>query len=171
MVVGRGTQNYTCESEQSAPKLQGAVALLFDESCLARHHPRALNALPAQLLAYSPESLRHRRHGYHFFNAAGTAMFDMSRIDGGVFAVAAVAASVKGPPTTDHNMIRPAVNWVEVTAVAGSTKGFRQGFRVVTAGGTAPESCWGMPAHFEVQYAAQYCAFLCCPQPSSSKKL
>ena len=180
MTVGRGTQNYTCASAQSAPKLQGAVARLYDTSCLARRRPRTLDALPAKLLAFSPEDLGHSRDGHHFFNAAGTPIFDMSAFGGGVFA-GALAASVKGPPTADYYTpsqaysrrkrgngdgrpkTLPAINWLRLTPVAGSTEGrFREGFRVVTAGGTAPESCKDQPAHFEVPYATEYCAFLCC---------
>lgn len=33
---------------------------------------------------------------------------------------------------------------------------FSQVYRVVTAGGVNPKSCQGMPASFEVEYAAQY---------------
>jgi hypothetical protein len=49
----------------------------------------------------------------------------------------------------------PAVPWLKLTTRSGATGDLQEVYRVETAGGSAPASCQGMPATFEVQYAAQ----------------
>jgi hypothetical protein len=52
VALGRGTQNYTCSQAASnvVPTSIGAVATLFDASCLAAFRPDILNAMPAALV-------------------------------------------------------------------------------------------------------------------------
>jgi len=49
-----------------------------------------------------------------------------------------------------------AVQWLYLTDAGGSVGGVNTVYRVHTAGGSAPKTCEGKPAHFEVPYAAQY---------------
>lgn len=46
--------------------------------------------------------------------------------------------------------------WLKLTARSGATGNLEEVYRVNTAGGNPPATCAGMPATFEVQYAAEY---------------
>jgi hypothetical protein len=52
VALGRGSQNYTCLSNDSSatPSAVGAVATLFDASCLAGNYPDILNYIPPAFL-------------------------------------------------------------------------------------------------------------------------
>lgn len=95
VVLGRGTQNYTCScSEKTAkPVAKGALATLFDTSCLAGHYPNLLHELPAALSNVSVDTLTFLAvltgqivspesgeliSGKHFFNSEGVPFFDFS---------------------------------------------------------------------------------------------
>lgn len=40
VALGHGTQNYTCTGPGSTPETAGAVATLFDITCIAAQHPK-----------------------------------------------------------------------------------------------------------------------------------
>jgi hypothetical protein len=48
-----------------------------------------------------------------------------------------------------------AVPWLKLITKNGSTGGLEEVYRLNTAGGQPPTTCTGMPAAFEVQYAAE----------------
>lgn len=48
-----------------------------------------------------------------------------------------------------------AVPWLKLTAKDGATGGLQEVYRVETVGGSAPATCSGMPASFEVEYATE----------------
>jgi hypothetical protein len=48
-----------------------------------------------------------------------------------------------------------AVPWLKLVTRLGATGGLEEVYRINTAGGSAPATCAGMPATFEVQYAAE----------------
>ncbi len=48
-----------------------------------------------------------------------------------------------------------AVTWLKLITRTGATGNLEEVYRVNTAGGNAPATCAGMPATFEVQYAAE----------------
>jgi len=52
-----------------------------------------------------------------------------------------------------------AVAWLKLDAKGGDGQVFQEVYRVNTAGGSAPKSCQGQQAAFEVQYAAEYWLF------------
>jgi len=52
-----------------------------------------------------------------------------------------------------------AVAWLKLGALNMAGEIFKEVYRVQTAGGNPPASCVGMPAAFEVPYAAQYWLF------------
>lgn len=55
VAIGRGTQNYTCDTSNttSAPSAVGAVATLFNATCVAATYPDLLNMLPRVALAFN----------------------------------------------------------------------------------------------------------------------
>ncbi|CAI4213000.1 unnamed protein product [Parascedosporium putredinis] len=54
VAIGRGTQNYTCDpaDPSAAPKAAGAVAILYDATCLASTHADLLDALSRLSISY-----------------------------------------------------------------------------------------------------------------------
>lgn len=93
VALGRGTQNYTCQNNNSAtvPTAAGAVAILFDASCLAARYESLLGDLPAALVhiphdaavlaALTLGQLSASRNGslvlgQHYFHDSTTPFFD-----------------------------------------------------------------------------------------------
>lgn len=93
VALGRGTQNYTCQNNDSAtvPTADGAVATLFDASCLAAGYESLLGDLPAALVhiphdaavlaALTLGQLSASRNGsvviaQHYFRDSTTPFFD-----------------------------------------------------------------------------------------------
>ncbi|KAL5366691.1 hypothetical protein BJX96DRAFT_180961 [Aspergillus floccosus] len=164
VVVGRGTQNYSCTTgnEEGTPTAVGATATLFDASCLAPKMPEILHSLPP-VVADTPSAtldfmalLANRVLstsnsgiflGEHYFNGAGVPFFDF-RLGGKHDWVAMKKTdSVSAPREED-------VSWLKLTAVDG--KGVKEVYRVHTAGGQPPSTCKGQKGQFQVEYAAEY---------------
>ncbi|KAI0407478.1 hypothetical protein F4802DRAFT_23939 [Xylaria palmicola] len=176
VAIGRGTQNYTCDATNAtaAPTLAGAVATLFDASCVASTYPDLLHMLaPLALqfdLPYSngaaaadakmgPTNLLVS--GHHYFTNATTPFFDLDagrrRIGEAPCSKLASAAAPADAPRGRSG--EAAVGWLRLAANPDATGGIHEVFRVKTAGGSAPATCQGMPASFEVQYSAEYWFF------------
>lgn len=161
VVIGRGTQNYTCEAGNAAaqPKPAGAVATLFDASCVAALHPDLLEKIPAMSLRFNlsdPEQLGASPLpvvGVHYFKDAKTPFFD---IGDGVVAYVKKADDAPAPATAAKGQKgEAAVAWLKLTSVEGTTGDIKEVYRVNTAGGAPPATCEGMAATFEVQYATE----------------
>ncbi|KAG0633724.1 hypothetical protein HOY80DRAFT_591418 [Tuber brumale] len=174
VVLGRGTQNYTCtdNTESSIPVSQGALATLYDVSCLAANHPSLLHELPDVLVqlqtsvqfyitaVFQRFSKEKIVAGHHFFAPDySTPVFDFrvtpdikryfsGKRDAGV---AATAYSSKGSPGQEYG----AVDWLRLKAGDKSVES-KLAYRVNTAGGKAPENCKGMQKNFNIDYAAEY---------------
>lgn len=125
---GTGTQNYTCADQVSAPAAAGAVATLTDVSCSSSG--------PAI--------------GRHFFYDLTTPEFDVTNL--GKTLVKKLAAST-APANT-----RGDVPWLKLTTAgaAASTTNVKEIYRLSTQGGSAPATCSGLPAAFQVAYQANY---------------
>lgn len=98
VALGRGTQNYTCPSNTSSdlksnikPEAKGAVATLFDASCLTKAAESLLHEVPAILSTTPLDSVAFLAAlvgqgtrstnliiGEHYFNAEGDPVFDLS---------------------------------------------------------------------------------------------
>ncbi|GAQ06396.1 uncharacterized oxidoreductase YjmC [Aspergillus lentulus] len=166
VALGRGTQNYTClPSDKSAsPAAVGAVATLFDASCLASHNPTILHDLPAAMSKVSTDALglfamllnqmTSRTSsglilGEHYFTDTGAPMFDL-RIGGHKdWLQAKKGSSVPAPSQIsshskegDHN-----VPWLKLGFADGS--GIREVYRIHTSGGQPPASCKGQKESIE----------------------
>lgn len=178
VVLGRGTQNYTCAdaTDASVPIAQGAVADLYDASCLAAKRPELLHLLPDVMVNIKKTTIEavtsmisgmsHDRIliGHHYFapnNTTPVFDFRMEKSQSLVFrgkkdqAVPATPAASRGIPTEQNG----AVDWLRIVAIQSSV-GLKLAYRVQTAGGKNPATCKGMPKSFEVQYATEYCKYL-----------
>ncbi|KAI0006942.1 hypothetical protein F4779DRAFT_594332 [Xylariaceae sp. FL0662B] len=168
VAIGRGTQNYTCDlaNATAVPQLAGAVATLFNASCVASTYPDLLSILPKLALQFNLTAQEDARmgptdlaiSGKHFFKNSTTPFFNL---DTEQYQIGEAACSKKNQ--TDAPADAPkgqqgesAVAWLRLTTLDGSTGDLQEVYRVQTAGGNAPASCQGQPAAFEVQYSAQY---------------
>ncbi|GJN67267.1 hypothetical protein PLIIFM63780_004708 [Purpureocillium lilacinum] len=165
VAVGRGTQNYTCDTGNATavPKAAGAVATLFNASCVAALYPDVLDKIPSMAVHFNltddrlgPSVLQ--KSGVHYFTDATTAFFDLDTptLDIGK-APCEKNSSGAAPSTASVGQIgEKAVPWLRLKTKEGATDDIKEVFRVTTAGGSAPATCKGMPATFEVQYASVY---------------
>ncbi|KAG6997582.1 hypothetical protein G7Y79_00039g075440 [Physcia stellaris] len=183
IAVGRGTQNYTCDTTnpQAAPKAVGALATLYNTSCLAAINPYMLSLVPAAALSVpSPRNGRELfpaqsvLSGHHYFSDLTTATFNLHTethnfgitFNKKIANVTAPAANPGNVPNKGPDGSKP-VPWLKLqtqipngnVSPADDLGGVREVYRVNTAGGAAPSTCSGMPASFEVQYAAEYWFF------------
>ena len=181
IAVGRGSQNYTCDTSNpsAAPVNIGALANLYNTSCLAAVNPSMLSLVPAAAVAvpvpadnkllFPAQSIVS---GHHYFTASvPTFNLHTSTANYGITFTKKVA-NVTAPASTDTSSnLGPdgskAVPWLklQVNTPDGDadspdeTDGVKEVYRVNTAGGAAPATCQGMPANFTVQYAAEYWFF------------
>ncbi|KAK3297057.1 uncharacterized protein B0H64DRAFT_116756 [Chaetomium fimeti] len=169
IAIGRGTQNYTCDpaEPEAAPKAAGALATLFNASCLVATSPELANALTRAALHFevaqsdASEQLAPSNiglSGVHFFTDATTALFKLDvapALQIGELPCgknASVAAPVDAPTGLKGE---GAVAWLKLDAKPGATGGLQEVFRVETVGGSPPATCNGLPSTFEVQYSTQ----------------
>lgn len=167
ITLGRGIQNYTCESNSTAPpKPIGAIATLYDATPFLSFLPTAegddlLALLPSFLVSLNPDNLNSAFlpvQGHHWFDAKGTPVFDLGEL--GFFKgkknanISAPHDSFKGP----YNQGVGAVDWLKLCPVPGTYK-LNRTYRVETAGGKPPATCEGQPEAIQVEYAAQYWFF------------
>jgi hypothetical protein len=162
IVIGRGTQNYTCAtaSADAAPVANGAMASLFDVTC---DYSLVTDAVMARVTAialdYSipkgPE-ISARLIGHHEFTEKGIPLFklDLGPVSYGY--VQAKPDPIKSSAPKDavkgQNKMG-SVQWLKLNAVEGD---YKDVYRVNTAGGMAPKTCQGIQGSFTVEYSAQY---------------
>lgn len=171
IAIGRGTQNYTCDvtNATAIPVAVGAVATLFNATCVAATYPDLANLLPAVALQFNltdNEADRSTQRmapsnlavsGHHFFTNTTTPFFTLDTAaqtlgEAGCAKNASVPAPTGAPKGQKGE---PAVAWLKLLTRVGATGQLQEVYRVETAGGSAPATCKDMPAAFEVQYAAQ----------------
>ncbi|KAF8852925.1 hypothetical protein BDZ45DRAFT_707209 [Acephala macrosclerotiorum] len=168
VAIGRGTQNYSCgANETAAPVSLGAVATLYNASCVAATYPDLLSILPNVALQFNHTDVNQATlsptnlaiSGHHYFSNSSTPVFNLNTtaMDLGFASFArnnSVAAPASGPTGLDSESYG-AVAWLKLVSRAGATGNLEEAYRVNTAGGGLPATCAGMPATFEVQYAAE----------------
>jgi hypothetical protein len=162
--VGRGVQNYTCASKNSSPVSTGAVATLYDVSCLVstpESQYQLDNFIVPTALSLSSEAIANYLHtkvptaasGRHYFRADGTPYFET---ESGDFIYAAKDAAVPAPPNALGNKNGPAIAWLKLSQKAGESYGnIQQVYRVVTAGGAAPQTC-KKAGGLSIEYVTEY---------------
>jgi hypothetical protein len=96
--------------------------------------------------------------GVHFFTNKTTPFFNLDTEAQRLGHIGCARnSSVPAPPTAAAGQKdEAAVPWLKLLAIDGATGELQEVYRLSTAGGSAPATCKGMPATFEVQYAAQY---------------
>lgn len=168
VAIGRGTQNYTCDvtNTTAVPQAAGAVATLFNASCVAAAYPDLLNILPKVSMQFNLTTEENPRmgpsnlaiSGKHFFSNNTTPIFNLDTPEQQI-GVAGFQRNSSVPAPTGAPVGQggeAAVAWLRLLSRDGATGGLREVYRLDTAGGSAPASCKGMPANFEVQYSAAY---------------
>ncbi|KAE8451200.1 hypothetical protein EG329_004364 [Mollisiaceae sp. DMI_Dod_QoI] len=169
VAIGRGIQNYTCTpgNETAVPVSIGAVATLYNATCIASTYPDLLSILPNVALQFnltspdqaslSPSNLAIS--GHHFFSNATTPDFNLNTAAMNLgFAPCSknnTVAAPTGAPKGQGGVGNGAVAWLKLVTRDGATGGLEEIYRVNTAGGNPPATCAGMPATFEVQYSAE----------------
>ncbi|TLD24875.1 hypothetical protein PspLS_05658 [Pyricularia sp. CBS 133598] len=163
VALGRGTQNYTCSPNNATaiPAAAGAVATLFDASCIASAYPALLTELSRVTVNFNLTDLNTLApsnllvSGHHYFAPNITVpYFDLGPLGS---CMAAKNASEPAPADAGKGQGgEPAVPWLKLTTREGATGDLQEVYRVGTAGGSPPATCKDMPATFEVQYTAQY---------------
>jgi hypothetical protein len=160
IAVGRGTQNYTCDNATSTaiPKAIGAVATLFNVTCMAGPYTSLLDVLPSIALKFpvpdanavlSPANLF--LSGHHYFTNATTPFFNLNTAghNWGLMGCSKLNATNAPKTDTDVPNLKLATKTRDGCAIS-------EVYRLNTAGGQPPKTCSGMPKSFEVQYAAEY---------------
>ncbi|KAL4726748.1 hypothetical protein ACLX1H_005638 [Fusarium chlamydosporum] len=164
VAIGRGTQNYTCDTKDpsSAPVASGAVATLFNASCVAAMYPDLLERLPGMAVHF-PLSTATRlgpatlpESGHHYFTADGVPFFDLRTPEQDIGeAPCAKNSSAPAPSLSAKGQLgEAAVPWLRLFTVEGATHDIKQVYRTSTAGGSAPATCKGMASEFEVEYSS-----------------
>lgn len=167
VAVGRGTQNYTCTSSSPdiAPVAAGAIANLYDATCIAANYPDLMPTLPK--VAYSvplpgdelsplpPANMG--LIGHHFFRDATTPVFNLDTTSSRQYGIAITKKIGSfGAPSNSLQGANGAVPWLYLTTINGTMGDYRSVYRVETAGGQPPKTCENLPSNFTVQYAANY---------------
>jgi hypothetical protein len=113
--------------------------------------------LPPSALSFATLGKSLKTLGHHYFDAAGTPVFDLSTPSTKIILFAARNRNVKAPISADKGPAGTgAVDWLFLTDKGGSytSVGLSQVYRVVTAGGVGPIcSRSGIEA---VDYATEY---------------
>ncbi|KAJ5679241.1 hypothetical protein N7462_007485 [Penicillium macrosclerotiorum] len=178
VALGRGTQNYSCPSStdsfhsrnSTVPVATGAVATLFDASCIASTSLTLLNELPAIIqstplgsLTFVAEMLSRTTDssdpilGEHYFDASGDPFFDLRLSGSDDWIIAKKDASVDAPKRASRssgNGGSKDVAWLELGCKEGH--GIKEVYRVMTYGGSSPTTCAGQNDAILVDYAAEY---------------
>ncbi|KAE8354958.1 hypothetical protein BDV28DRAFT_63342 [Aspergillus coremiiformis] len=166
VALGRGTQNYTCASPStnSTPVAVGAVAKLYNASCIAGRFSDMLNMLPnieyniplpyGESDRLPPANLDLM--GHHFFDGP-TPVFNLDTTAVHQYGMVRTKkeAQIDAPPNAIQGN-GGAVAWLYLSTTSGTVGDYSSVYRVDTAGGSPPKTCKDMPAEFTVQYAANY---------------
>ncbi|KXT18533.1 hypothetical protein AC579_2250 [Pseudocercospora musae] len=169
VAVGRGTQNYTCDLSNSTavPVAAGAVASLFNVTCLSANSPTLLNKLPNIALelpvpksndATSP--IYQDLSGHHYFTDSTTAYFNLdttlTSYGAGGFKKINSTAAPEDACVGQNGKGYGAVPWLKLSAKTTDDCVFQEIFRINTAGGVAPDTCRGQKDEFQIEYSAEY---------------
>ena len=171
VAIGRGVQNYTCAlaSPSYTPVAQGALASLYNASCIAGNYPDILAILPPVALQFPlpPEPTGNLQPpnidltGHHYFATNTTPVFNLDANPDNELgiAVSKKIANSTAPATADkgvNGLGDGAVAWLYLQTTNASTGGITDVYRINTAGGNPPKTCESSPAVFSVQYSAEY---------------
>lgn len=164
------TQNYTCadSTSKSAPVAIGAVANLYNATCIAANYPDLMAMLPNiaykisiptnEYAAFPPANIQLM--GHHFFYDATTPEFNLDTTTLKQYGIAMTKKQDQlDAPSDAAKGENGAVAWLYLTTTTGTVGKYKSVYRVNTASGSPPKTCEGLPSTFEVQYAANYYFF------------
>ncbi|KAJ7485728.1 hypothetical protein FB451DRAFT_1350190 [Mycena latifolia] len=170
VALGVGIQNYTCSATTLKYTSIGAVASLFDISCIDKTPAfatvqttafKAWSAVPAGISANTigTKIAAPTLLGFHYFvpSPSGTGispMWDFTSTgknagNATAFVIAAKAGDILAPTDSATN-----VDWLALNNVQGSLAS--KIFRVDTVNGQPPTSCVAGSADISVKYTAKY---------------
>lgn len=160
IVVGTGTQNYTCNSTTGTYSSNTALANLYDASrivtSISRDSISRTYLQSSQCGIENPFALN--LVGHHFFDAKSQPNFQFTT-NGTPRLQAKKSAAVPAPSTASkgvYNADFGAVDWLYlIDNGAHVSTGLQSVYRVETAGGKPPTTCSGSE-QVEVPYAAEY---------------
>jgi hypothetical protein len=160
IAIGRGTQNYTCETSAASetPTAVGAVASLFNATCDGVRAPAVLASVTKIALEFSvPDSpiAERRLSGHHEFTEKGVPLFKLQteKVNFG-YVQAKLDKKCDAPKDASPGSNGlGSVPWLKLVQVEGD---YKEVYRINTAGGVAPKTCEGIAGNFDVQYAAEY---------------
>ncbi|KAJ5167180.1 uncharacterized protein N7482_005961 [Penicillium canariense] len=170
VALGRGTQNYTCadSTSKSTPKAIGAVANLYNVTCMSADYPDILEMLPNVAYKISLPTNEYATlppanidlMGHHFFYDATTPEFNLDTVPLKQYGIAMTKKQdqISAPSDAIAGQYG-AVAWLYLTTTDGTVGKYKSVYRVNTASGSPPDTCQGMPSSFEIQYSANYYFF------------
>lgn len=161
------TQNYTCadSTANSAPVAIGAVANLYNATCIAANYPDLLEMLPNvaykialptnEYAKFPPANIELM--GHHFFYNSTVPEFNLDTTETKQYGIAMTNKidQIDAPSNATKGKYG-AVTWLYLKTVAGTVGNYKAVYRVETASGSAPTTCEGMSSAFEIDYAALY---------------
>jgi hypothetical protein len=161
VAIGRGTQNYTCADSTAAsvPVQVGAMASLYNATCLAAQAPALLAMLPGIALAWPLPAVTDPAanaflSGQHFFLDKTTPYFSLDTAQHTWGTAACTKSNASPAPNAAKD-----VPWLKLTVKNADGCTLSEIYRVNTAGGVAPANCAGQGPTVFVDYAAEYWMF------------
>jgi len=133
----------------------GALATLYNASCIAADAPTILELLPEFALEL-PIPPGYPSSGNHFFQGASP-VFSIVHPNLGVSTLKKLT-SCNAPSTAPMGKDGKgfgSVPWLKLVQVSGAPA-LQNVYRLNTAGGAAPPNCQGMASSFQVPYSAEY---------------
>lgn len=140
------------------PKAQGALATLYNMTCMAVRAPPVLTEVIKIAMSDAPPNndvAEALESGHHEFTETGTPLFKLAtdKVNYGYVKAKAVANSTAPADANKGPNNLGSVLWLKLAATEGD---YAEVYRVQTAGGVAPKTCKDQPPAFQVPYAAQY---------------
>jgi hypothetical protein len=146
----------------------GAVANLYNATCIATNYPDLMAMLPSiaykiaipatEYAAMPPANIELM--GHHFFYDSTTPEFNLDTTTPKQYGIAMTKKKEQiDAPSSAAQGENGAVSWLYLTTTTGTVGKYKKVYRVNTASGSPPDTCQGMASSFEVQYAANYYFF------------
>ncbi|GAQ10532.1 hypothetical protein ALT_7853 [Aspergillus lentulus] len=167
--VADPTQNYSCATStaDSKPVAIGAVASLYNATCIAASYSDMIDMLPniaykLQLPTNSWATLPYANLnllGHHFFEDS-VPIFNLDTTPQRQYGIAYTKKKADlAAPSSAVQGANGAVAWLYLTTTEGTVGDYESVYRVDTAGGSPPKTCENQQSVITVQYAANYYFF------------
>jgi hypothetical protein len=138
------------------PVQVGALASLFNATCVAGQYPQLLAMLPG--IAYQfpvPDSTIGAANlflsGHHYFTNTTTPFFNLDTTSHQWGTAGCAKTNTSPAPNATKD-----VAWLKLSAKDVTGCSISEVYRLNTVGGVPPANCAGQPATIQVAYAAEY---------------